>query len=522
MRRLRRLSNEGWLLAETGHTVKARLQPAWAPGVPWSFAAAHQGKPNAVRTYRVPLALFDSYLGRLEPRAGRTPALITRYFDRPLLDLRDLGSYALVIAGLASPTPRLAQLGLVEGAMPLAPQPLNELLARAAAGELHLSDDGTTQTVAPSMRGWQRLGHDKPSPFLGDRNESLSGSPSGSNSATQRITLPWQHELPFRALECDIDTGDSAMGTHAWDSRNERNESTNPPPQDSCGMGGGDVASDAVVVHALPAAAHDLDPALRDGHAVLNAARAVRPGEWLELLQLQRDHGTERLLIWQARAARAERDPARGIVPAYYAACDANEACAGIGQDIAPTEPCVSAPAEPPAVQSAAPQSAPVTAAPPGAVPLDPACDALLRTMGVRKRTRLAGVPYELIAAWHAAIQHPGMAARFADPVAFAVSQLNEHAVPPTSAELERWVNWQHRSSRNAPPQLIAPNEPMLAADEVALTAQVRTLLPDATADDLALLASLLGQGATDDEALTLLQAQRAYEAQQTLGEVIA
>lgn len=330
MRRLRRLTDEGWLVAEAGRAVKARLRPTWGPEVPWNFESAQQGKPNVVRTCRVPLELFDSYLGRLEPKAGRTPALITRYFDRPLLGLSDLGSYALVVAGFALPTERLTQLALVQGSAPCAPQSLGELLGHAVAGELLPNGGDVTQSVAPSLAGWRRLGYDVLPPRLEGRNGSPNGSPSGSNSASQRITSGSQHELPFEALECDSPVVDAAASANAWDSRNERKELTNPPPPDSGGMGGGEASPDSSFILPLPAAAHDLDPALREGHATLNAARPIRPGEWLELLQLQRDHGAERLLVWQARAARAEREPTRGIVPAYYAVCAADEACARI------------------------------------------------------------------------------------------------------------------------------------------------------------------------------------------------
>lgn len=512
MRRLRRLVEDGWLIAEAGRAVKARLRPAWGPGVPWNFESAQQGKPSAVRTCRMPLELFDTYLGRLEPKAGRTPALITRYFDRPLLDLCDLGSYALVVAGFALPTERLTQLALAQGSVPCAPQPLSDLLSCAVAGELLLGAAEHGSQVTPSIAGWRRLGYDVLPPNLEGRNGSPNGSPSGSHSASQRITQTSQHELPFEALECDNGVVDAAASDNAWDSRNERKESTNPPPPDSGGMGGGVESPDSSFVLSLPAAAHDLDPALCEGHAILNAARPIRPGEWLELLQLQRDHGAERMLVWQARAARAERDPKRGIVPAYYVACAADEACASVGQDVALAEPRVSVPAAPPAVQRAALQPAPAEASPPVTVQLDPARDELLQAMGVRRRSLLAGVPYELVAAWHEAVQHPGMAARFADPVAFAVSQLAAHVAPPSLAELERWAIWQPHSNRNAPPQLIAPNERPPAAEEAAWLSHAHALLSNGSADDLALLTSLLVQGASDDEALSLLQAQRAYE----------
>lgn len=218
-RRIRRLTDDSWLIAEASRAVKPKLQPVWLPEAPWRFDSAQQGKPSSVRTIRVPLELFDSYLGRLEPKLGRTPALITRYFDRPLLDLAQLGSYALLVAGFAHPTERLRQLALAEEHIPYAPQPLTELLDRAVAGELQLGAAELASPVAPSLAGWRRLGYNALPPQLSTANGSRSGSPSGSNLAPQRIISASQYELPFRASECDIDVVNAATGDNAWDSR---------------------------------------------------------------------------------------------------------------------------------------------------------------------------------------------------------------------------------------------------------------------------------------------------------------
>ena len=96
MRRITLLLNEGWLTADRGQAIKLRLIPTWghAPNgqlIPWNFQAEHFGKPDVLRIRRVSLELLDTYLGRLDPQPGRTPALITRYFDRPLISLFDLG-----------------------------------------------------------------------------------------------------------------------------------------------------------------------------------------------------------------------------------------------------------------------------------------------------------------------------------------------------------------------------------------------------------------------------------------------
>lgn len=68
-------------------------------------------------------------------------------------------------------------------------------------------------------------------------------------------------------------------------------------------------------------------------------------------------------------------------------------------------------------------------------LPVDPACDALLASMGVRERQKLAAVPYALIASWQTALAHPRMAAQFASPIGSAVAQMQRGNSPPTITE---------------------------------------------------------------------------------------
>lgn len=528
MRRLKRLLDDGWLVAEAELGTKRRLCPTWgrdASGIarPWDWQVPQLGKPEAVRTRRVPTDLLDTYLGRLDPQPGRRPAAITRYFDRPLLDLTDIGAYALCTLVVAEPTLHLRRLGLFAGGGPVAPYKPVELLQKAARCMLLISENEAIVMVLPSPAGWRKLGYAVQPHAATDPSGSPRGSRRGSDSGQQGISDEPLHQVDVSALESEQEHLPDDVPAHTWESWESWRESTNPPPPPARDAGGGGASAGSIPADAPAApllAIPDLDPAVQAGHLALNPQRPVTPGEWQELLQLQRDHGAERLLIWQARAVRAARDPERGVIPAYYAACAADEACATLGVSSQGPERCVSAPSATATAPLAAPPVAPVQLQPPAAPPRDPACDGLLQAMGVRRRAALASVPYELVAAWHAAVQHPGMAARFADPVAFAVSQLAAHVAPPTRAELERWAAWQPQGHRNAPPQLIAPNEPTPAADGATWSAHAQALLPGAGADDLALLASLLAQGATDAEALALLEAQRADEARRAGQEV--
>jgi hypothetical protein len=118
------------------------------------------------------------------------------------------------------------------------------------------------------------------------------------------------------------------------------------------------------------------------GHLALNPLRPILAGEWYELLQIQQFHGTEQLLIWQARAARRTNTHPFGVGPGYYRACAAHDTL----------------PDERRRHDDSAPDLVPPTAVRSrhGITALDPACDALLRAMGVRERQQLAGVPYTL------------------------------------------------------------------------------------------------------------------------------
>lgn len=528
MRRLKRLLDDGWLVAEAELGVKRRLCPTWgkeASGIvqPWDWNQPQLGKPEAVRTRRVPTDLLDTYLGRLDPQPGRRPAAITRYFDRPLLDLADIGAYAICTLVVAEPTLRLRRLGLFVGGGPVAPYKPAELLQKAARCMLLVTEDEAIVMVLPSPAGWRKLGYDVQPHAVADPSGSPRGSGRGSDSGQQGISNEPLHQVDFSASESELEHLPDDAPAHTWKSWESWRESTNPPPPHAHGAGGGGPVSSVLAAEshtAIQPTIPELDPAVHAGHRALNQQRPIRPGEWRELLQLQHDHGAEQMLVWQARATRAERDPARGIIPAYYVACAAEEACARIGQDGAVAKVHVSVPAERPAEPPDAPQPGAVAIAPPVASRLNPACDALLQAMGVRQRAALAGVPYALIAAWHEAVQHPGMGARFAEPVAFAVSQLAAHVAPPALAELERWASWQPQGGRNAPPQLIEPSELPPVDEEAAWSSHAHALLPNASADDIVLLSSFLVQGATDDEALALLQAQRAYEAQYAGEEV--
>jgi hypothetical protein len=95
MRRIVKLEERGWVMVTRRTATKNSVLPTWGRdqiGVvrPWCFDLADSGRPSHLRGRRVPLGLFDTYLGRLDPQPGHGGALISRYFTQPLLDLTDI------------------------------------------------------------------------------------------------------------------------------------------------------------------------------------------------------------------------------------------------------------------------------------------------------------------------------------------------------------------------------------------------------------------------------------------------
>jgi hypothetical protein len=196
--------------------------------------------------------------------------------------------------------------------------------------------------------------------------------------------------------------------------------------------------------------------------------------------------------------SRVKSERPYGITPAYYHACAARAASDAYrprrytpGRDIL---------AEPTGYRVEPP------------LPPDPACDALLASMGVRERQRLAAVPYALIASWQTALAHPGLAAQFASPIGFAVAQMQRGNSPPPITELDRWEDRARRkgdryeSWRYIEPVAAAADLP---TDERRLEARVRALAPaNADLEELCTLARAIEAGATDVEALALLRSR--------------
>jgi hypothetical protein len=525
MRRIVKLEEGGWVMIERSTATKHRLLPTWGRDQnhairPWRFDSSDSGRPSHLRGRRVPLALFDAYIGRLEPQSGLGRALISRYLTRPLLDLTDIGVYAIGLRAEIEPTPRLCHLGLHSAAGMLPPQDNRSLLQQAAAGALTTLVDDVMMPVLLSVQGQIRLGRETPaaSPWDPQGSERLRGSTRRSPDGSRNV-LSEQAVLPHQ--DGQKTTVSSTASLIAWDV-GRLHESTNHDSTPDHGFVAGGSAATSVkdletlsnqpvqiqtTINALPPriAGNELAEGLplllasvAAGHRSLNPTRTIPSGEWHELLALQDTHRGEQLLIWQARAHRAMTARPYGITPAYYRACAAQAACDAY-------RPTATYPA------SALSDRERLSDTPPGPPIPDAACDALLKEMGVRERHRLGDVSYDLVAAWQMALTHPGMQARFTSPVGLAVAQMRRGNAPPPITELDRWVEHARRKDDRyevwryveAP----AMTEDVIAGEQ-QLEARVRAIAPpDADLTDLCELARCIEAGATDAEALASLHA---------------
>ncbi|MEN9937183.1 MAG: hypothetical protein RLZZ387_3762, partial [Chloroflexota bacterium] len=422
-RRLAALALAGWLVAR--HPApggKQELLPGWGLAAggqarPWTWDCHDGGRPAHLRVVRVHCDVIDRLIGRLDPKAGRLPAVITRYFTAPLLAPADLGAYALAWhVTTTAPTPRLQALGLLgaAGDTPRAPRPLRELLQAAADGRLRFDDRPAT---LPSVHGWDWLGVTPPADpgtdahVFGEPSRSLSRSVSRSKTGQQLIAPDEEREGRSTASGCASQPLAPPQPGNTWnlmDSMEDQPTNYDPPPSVNREAGGGVIlprelreGDDRRAAPEQPGLAAlafgHLAPELRSGHLALNPSRAIPAGEWAELLALQAEHGARQLLVWQAKALRGVERRPQGVHPGYYRAC-AEHAALDAYRPPRHRAPLVRHDDAPPP----APEAAPVV--PPAPVPapeaLTPEAEALLVQMGVRERSGLAGVDVGLMRAW--------------------------------------------------------------------------------------------------------------------------
>ena len=135
LRALNRLTRDGWLLTNEEVGRKTRYTPTWGRIAdtlrPWRTDVERLGRPRHISTLRLDRRLLDTCLGRLTPHPVHN-ATIERYLSKPILSLRDVGTYALALAGIPDGTPALIRLGLIRDAQTLPVPPDSQLLALAS------------------------------------------------------------------------------------------------------------------------------------------------------------------------------------------------------------------------------------------------------------------------------------------------------------------------------------------------------------------------------------------------------
>ena len=443
---LGRLVRTGWLLPQTRRGQKSCYTPTWGPERPIVGTA----KPRRLATVPLPASVLDSFLGKLTPRMD-APATVARYTSVPLLTLADVGIYVQALTGVAATTERLERYGLtcngVVGPLPTVADTLARVTQQTLAGgsPVHLTQAGARVLGLPRpVPPPPRATTDTQPLFFIERHliggliDHLiaAGSPcQGSGS-------------PARSDQRACAVSPTMIPWNAWSHESTNHESS--PQPESHGLG---VSDPPYVMSSMGA---DSSPRADLIHQQLNPDRTILPGEWLELAALDDQHGGD-LLIWQARAQRAGRTR---VTPDYYRACAAQDALAhyrppqatrrsqridGVVPKVPPVVPTVTDPAPTPVGVPDQERVMPPSPMPPSR--RDGARRTLIDQLGqaagepVRCPRLLDQVTPDLLRAWTRVVGHAGLQARLADPLGFAIRQLQQGHPPPPPARLDTWAN---------------------------------------------------------------------------------
>ncbi len=394
---------------------------------------------------RVPLALFDHYLGRLIIQAD-APAQVERYLSTPLLTLSDISTFMTRQIGGVAPTPRLVQLDLLNEVPELA-----TLLTQVATGALVL-DDATTVSLTP-VGQWQLrrcrtkdtlplvdAAHGSP----GDPSDASDGSRHGSTHVTHHVAFSSSKMAPahsdHRAWDIhgkkkqnkDSRTHKLSHDAHsaAEEQCNERavvrqsEPTTRPKSSETLSSKSTHIAATSDIFHRT-----DIDLQIVTAHQLLNVDRAISEAEWWALGQMQQENGAFEVLRWQRRAIAAGRTR---VTLHYYQACAAAAACdTACGRDTAAVAPLAQHVEQIPQRSTA--------------LPLSDEHRAVIARIAERAGTpvrypeKLAAAPLPLLQRWCAIAAHPGLHVK-GDPVALLVHGASQGKEPPTIAELNRWA----------------------------------------------------------------------------------
>ena len=474
-RLLGRLVRDGWLIPHTRRGQKTCYTPSWGNRRPMNLTAAHHHKPRRLATIPLSAQLLDVFLGKLTPRMD-APATIARYTSLPLLTLADVGVYVQALTGVPATTDALEQYGLIQHQQVCNFPTIPTTLARVTQQTLEQK-----ATIHLTQAGAQRLGLPRqtpppprpaagPQPLFFAERDLIGGLIDHLIGSREDNNIP---SSPSRRTQNSDNESTKTITWNAWSYQSINHES--PSQHESHGL----EASHVPVVgqqqtdKSMPSpldAKNTFRLQLDIIHGQLNPDRQILPGEWLELSALHDQYGAD-LLVWQARARRAGRTH---VTPDYYHACAAQAALATYRPprtrrtSRSATNDTTQAPDAPsPATSSldqggdgtASPMTAALVTAGPqsddGACP-SPLLDQLGQAAGesVRCPQLLATVAPDLLAAWTRVVGHPGLRARFATPLGFAIHQMQQGQFPPSRNRLESWA--RHDGRPAATPWTIA------------------------------------------------------------------
>lgn len=245
-RGLTNLDDDRYAIASAASGGKTRYRPTWGHvngrPIPWERSGDCLGRPRHIRAVRIDDRLLDLCMGRLRPH-GTHRAVVERYFTRPLLGLRDIGLYALALAGVPVQSDTLAGLGLLTTDGSPLPLPDDRTVLAVASQRAAREQDGPALTTA----GWRYAGFAPATPrppsglplffvpegaiggvIAGGIDEVIASPPAGEGETT----ASGRQDSPLATV---------AVGSYGCTDSDRGNESSTTTQNDSheTGCGGG-------------------------------------------------------------------------------------------------------------------------------------------------------------------------------------------------------------------------------------------------------------------------------------------
>lgn len=245
-RAIDRLVDSGYLVVASDGR-KRTFTPSWghvhdAPLL-WQHGKPSLGRPRHIAALRLDERLLDLCIGRLDPHPIHR-AVVERYLATPLLGLREIGAYALALAGLPVNSPALQTLGLLDADGSPLPLPDERTVLAAASQRTELTPAGWCRAgFTPTPPGSAPTAPGQPLFFV---PRGAIGSVIGSMIGPQiahPIGQPPEEESPGSASE-RAETPPPPEGERSHRSTDQTESTTTRPPLTEAGPRGGGGDSD--------------------------------------------------------------------------------------------------------------------------------------------------------------------------------------------------------------------------------------------------------------------------------------